>query len=130
MCTGNSCRSIIAEALINAKLEGIKAFSAGTKPTGKINPNAKKVLENSGIWSEKYYSKNLDSLLDMKFSLVVTVCDSAKENCPIFPKTTEVLHVSFSDPDKKEYKEFEKTYKDIEKILLPKIKDRLCGKSL
>jgi arsenate reductase len=123
MCTGNSCRSIIAEALVNAKLDKIKAFSAGVKPAGKVNPNAKRVLEENGIWSEKYYSKHLNEVINEDFDLVVTVCDNAKETCPIFPKPIPKIHIGFSDPDGKDYKEFQKTYKEIEKILLPKIKE-------
>jgi arsenate reductase len=122
MCTGNSCRSIIAEALVNAKLDGIKAFSAGVKPAGKVNPNAKRVLKENSIWSEKYYSKHLNEVINEDFDLVVTVCDNAKETCPIFPKPIPKIHIGFSDPDGKDYKEFQKTYKEIEKKLLPQIK--------
>ena len=61
LCTGNSCRSIIAEALINAKLDGISAESAGVKASGRVNPNAKKILEQEGVWNESYHSKTLDS---------------------------------------------------------------------
>ena len=121
MCTGNSCRSIIAEALINSKLDGIEAYSCGVNPSGKVNPNAKKVLELNGIWDEKYYSKHLNDVIDNDFNLVVTVCDHAKETCPIFPNQTPKIHISFEDPDGKDFKEFEKTYKNILKILLPKV---------
>lgn len=125
MCTGNSCRSIIGEALINANLEGITAYSAGTNPSGKVNPNAKKVLQNNDIWDEKYYSKNLDALLDIDFDLVVTVCDYAKETCPIFPKPVHKIHVGFVDPDGLDLSAFEKTYKEIKDELLPKVKAAL-----
>jgi arsenate reductase len=64
----------------------------------------------------------MDELIDIDFDLVVTVCDHANETCPVFPHSTKVIHVGFEDPDGKEYKEFEKTYNEIEKILLPKIK--------
>jgi len=122
MCTGNSCRSIIGEALINSYLDGVKAYSAGVKPTGKVNPNAKKVLLEFGCWKESYHSKNLDEVLDIDFDLVVTVCDNAKESCPMFPKPVKKIHVSFEDPDGKDYGEFVKTYHQIKKELLPKIK--------
>ena len=59
LCTGNSCRSIIAEALINAKLDGIHADSSGVRASGRVNPNAKKLLEDKGIWQSKYHSKLL-----------------------------------------------------------------------
>jgi len=125
MCTGNSCRSIIAEALINTFLDGVKAKSCGVSPSGRVNPNAKKVLEQNGCWSDNYYSKHLDDLRDEEFDLVVTVCSHAKETCPVFPKSTKKIHVGFEDPDGKEYVEFEKTYKDIKEILLPKVKEAL-----
>jgi len=125
LCTGNSCRSIIAEALVNKYLKGIKAYSSGVKPSGKVNPNAKKVLEQNGCWNDKYHSKNLDEIIDIEFDLVVTVCDNAKETCPIFPKDIKIIHIGFEDPDGKEYQEFEKTYNDIKNILLPKLKEEL-----
>ena len=125
MCTGNSCRSIIAEALINAKLDGVEAFSCGVNPSGRVNENAKRVLEEKGIWRDSYYSKNLDEVIDRDFDLVVTVCDSAKENCPIFPKPVKKIHIGFQDPDGKEFQAFIDTYKEIEKRLLPQLKETL-----
>ena len=123
LCTGNSCRSIIAEALINAKLEGVEAKSAGVKASGKVNPNAKKVLEANGIWRDSYHSKTIDEVIDEDFDLVVTVCDNAKESCPVFPKAVKVVHIGFEDPDGKDYSEFEKTYKEIEERLLGEIRE-------
>lgn len=125
MCTGNSCRSIIGEALINAKLEGVEAYSCGVAPSGRVNPNAKKVLESHNIWSDNYHSKHLDSVINEDFDLVVTVCDHAHETCPMFPKPVKKIHVSFEDPDGKAYEAFEETYKEIEEVLLPKVKEAL-----
>lgn len=125
MCTGNSCRSIIGEALINAKLDGVKAYSCGVAPSGKVNPNAKRVLEENGIWDESYHSKHLDEVIDRVFDLVVTVCDNAKETCPVFPRPVPKVHVGFEDPDGKEYEAFVDTYKKIEEELLPKVEDAL-----
>jgi len=125
MCTGNSCRSIIGEALINTKLDGVDALSCGVFPSGKVNPNAKKVLEQNNIWNDKYYSKHLDEVMYTDFDLVVTVCDHAYETCPVFPKIVKKIHVSFEDPDGKEFNEFIKTYDEIKNILLPKIKKSL-----
>jgi len=121
LCTGNSCRSIIAEALINANLDGIQAYSSGVNPSGRVNPNAKKVLQEYGVWSDEYHSKTLDTLKDIDFDLVVTVCDHANETCPTFASDTPVIHIGFEDPDGKEYSEFVKTYKQIEDILLPQV---------
>ena len=121
MCTGNSCRSIIGEALINAKLDGIKAMSCGVAPSGKVNPNAKKVLEQNRIWKDEYHSKSLDEVINEHFDLVVTVCDHAHETCPMFPRPVKKIHVGFEDPDGKEFEAFEAIYKEIEEILLPKV---------
>lgn len=121
LCTGNSCRSIIAEALINAKLEGVEAKSSGVKASGKVNPNAKKLLEGKGIWKEEYHSKTLETIIDEEFDLVVTVCDNANETCPMFPRPIPKIHLGFLDPDGKGYEVFEATYKEIEDVLLPKI---------
>lgn len=125
MCTGNSCRSIIAEALINAKLNGVEAFSCGVAPSGRVNPNAKRVLELNSIWDEGYYSKHLDEVIDIEFDLVVTVCDHANETCPIFPNPITKIHIGFEDPDGKEFEAFIDTYREIEDILLPKVRDAL-----
>ena len=127
LCTGNSCRSIIAEALINAKLEGVNAESSGVKASGKVNPNAKKVLEENGIWKDEYHSKTLDTVIDHHYDLVVTVCDHAHETCPMFPKPVKTIHVGFEDPDGKAYEAFEATYKEIEEVLLPKVKEELSN---
>jgi arsenate reductase len=125
LCTGNSCRSIIAEALVNAKLEGVEAWSAGVRASGKVNAYAKKVLEEEGIWKACYHSKTLDEVLHVDFDLVVTVCDHAKEHCPMFPRKTKTLHVGFSDPDGKDYGAFILTYQAIEAELLPSIQKEL-----
>ncbi len=125
MCTGNSCRSIIGEALINAKLEGVEAYSCGVEPSGRVNPNAKKVLKSHSIWSDNYHSKHLDSVIYEDFDLVVTVCDHAHETCPVFPKPVKKIHVSFEDPDGKAYEAFEETYREIEEVLLPAVKEIL-----
>ncbi len=125
LCTGNSSRSIIAEALINAKLQGISADSSGVKASGKVNENAKKLLEEKGIWKEQYHSKTIDKVLNNNYDLVVTVCDHAKETCPMFPKSIKVIHVGFEDPDKKGFEAFIKTYEEIEKTLLPKVVEAL-----
>ena len=126
MCTGNSCRSIIGEALINKYLDGICACSCGVAPSGKVNPNAKKILEQHDAWSDIYYSKHLDELIDVDFDLVVTVCDNAKETCPVFPKKAKIIHVGFEDPDGKDFDAFEETYKLIKDELLPHVKEVLA----
>ncbi len=125
LCTGNSCRSIIGEAVLNAYLDGVDAYSSGVKASGKVNPNAKKVLQEEGIWKDEYHSKKIDKVLDIKFDLVVTVCDNAKESCPIFPKDVKVIHVGYEDPDGKNYSAFTKTLKLIKMELTPIVRMEL-----
>lgn len=127
LCTGNSCRSIMAEALINAKLgECVVAQSSGVKASGKVNPHAQALLESKGYWRDEYHSKVIETVLDTPFDLVVTVCDAAKETCPMFPKATKTIHIGFEDPSGKAVEEYEKTLELIEKELLPVIKAELC----
>lgn len=122
LCTGNSCRSIIAEALVNAKMGNkYHAYSSGVKASGRVNPNAQKLLSEKGIWRDEYHSKTLDTMLDKEYDLIVTVCDHANETCPMFPRPIPKIHVGFEDPDGKGYEAFEATYREIETTLLPKI---------
>jgi len=129
LCTGNSCRSIIAEALVNRYLRprGVEAFSAGSNPSGRVNPNAKRVLEAHDAWDDAYHSKTLDEVLAHDFNMVVTVCDHARETCPVFPKPVPKIHVGFEDPDGKGYEAFEETYEKIYTTLLPRLKAILSG---
>ena len=125
LCTGNSCRSIIAEAVLNKYLDGVEAQSSGVKASGKVNPNAKKVLQENDLWEDRYHSKTLDKVMDTEFDLVVTVCDNAMESCPVFPKNTKVIHVGYEDPDGKNYSAFEKTLKLIKMELTPIVRMEL-----
>ena len=125
LCTGNSCRSIIAEAQINAFVKGAVSDSSGVKASGKVNPNAKKLLEQKGIWKEKYHSKTIDRVIENHYDLVVTVCDNANETCPMFSNATKVVHISFEDPDGKGFDAFEDTYKEILETLIPQVKVEL-----
>ena len=127
LCTGNSCRSIMAEALINAKLgDCVKAYSSGVKASGKVNPNAQALLESRGYWKDEYHSKVIETVLNNAFDLVVTVCDHANETCPMFPKAIKTIHVGFEDPSGKEVEEYAKTLDLIEQELLPIVKSELC----
>ncbi len=128
LCTGNSCRSIMAEAMINAKMgDCVHAQSSGVKASGKVNPHAQALLESKGEWKEAYHSKVIETVLDTAFDLVVTVCDAAKETCPMFPKAVKTIHVGFEDPSGKAVEEYAKTYDLIEKELLPIIQKELCS---
>lgn len=100
LCTGNSARSQMAEAIVNARLGAAwQAFSAGTQPTGYVHPNARRVLAEIGI-EHHGRSKFADEFRDAPLDLVVTVCDDAAENCPIWLGQGTRTHLSFPDPAK------------------------------
>jgi len=98
LCTGNSCRSQIAEAIVNARLgDEWEAVSAGVKPAGFVHPLALRALAEIGITHEGY-SKPVEEFRQATFDLVVTVCDSAAEECPVWLGRGKRLHLGFSDP--------------------------------
>lgn len=99
LCTGNSCRSIMAEALINHYLkDNWQAFSAGVSPS-KVNPRAITIMQEIGIDINSYRSKSVSEFLQRDdIDLVVTVCDNAKETCPVFLKPVKTIHIGFEDP--------------------------------
>jgi arsenate reductase (thioredoxin) len=98
LCTENACRSQMAEGLMNHDLAGqVKAFSAGVRPS-RVNPRAMQVMSELGIDISHQRSKSVDELAGEHFDLVITVCDHAAEQCPMFPGDTEVRHISFPDP--------------------------------
>ena len=98
LCTGNSCRSQMAEAWTNF-LQGdqFEAYSAGVQPKG-MDPRAVKAMAEVGINISAQKSKDIDSLGDMEFDYVVTLCDNARESCPYFPARTKLVHKGFDDP--------------------------------
>ena len=98
LCTGNSCRSQMAEGWTR-RLKGdlIEPYSAGVENHG-LNPCAVKVMAEAGVDISTHRSKHLDEVRDIPFDCVVTVCDNANERCPIFPGNVKRLHVSFDDP--------------------------------
>jgi arsenate reductase len=117
----------MAEAMINAKMgECVHAQSSGVKASGKVNPQAQALLASKGEWREAYHSKVIETVLDTAFDLVVTVCDAAKESCPMFPNAVKTIHVGFEDPSTKAVEEYAITYDLIEKELLPIINKELC----
>jgi arsenate reductase len=102
LCTGNSCRSQMAEALINEKLGDIwQAYSAGTAPSGYVHPKAIRALEEIGIHHEGV-SKHISDLPTQDFDSVITVCDDAAENCPVWLGKGVRQHIGFPDPAKAE----------------------------
>ena len=97
LCTGNSCRSQMAEGLLASFLSNTKVYSAGTKPE-KVNPFAIKAMAEIGIDISKNTSNHVDEFIAIDFDYVFTVCDNAKEICPIYPKAKQMIHKSFMDP--------------------------------
>ncbi len=101
LCTGNSCRSQMAEAIVNARYPEWRAFSAGTRPAGYVHPMAIQALSEIGI-AHQGVSKNVDRFRNEDFDLVVTVCDDANEECPVWLGKGKRVHQSFRDPAKAE----------------------------
>jgi len=100
LCTGNSCRSQMAEGWAKAlKSDVIEAYSAGIETHG-MNPRAIKVMAEAGVDISCHRSKNVSELMEVPFDYVVTVCGNAHETCPMFPGKAKVVHVGFDDPPK------------------------------
>src|SRR5919197_1075683 len=99
LCTGNSARSQMAEALLNSKGAGrFLAESAGSEPAARVNPLATEVLESHGVRWTMHPPRGLDGLEQQSWELVVTVCDRARESCPIFPGHPVMAHWGMPDP--------------------------------
>jgi arsenate reductase len=104
LCTGNSARSQMAEGLINAQLaDRFVAYSAGTRPAGRVHPEAIAALRDIGMDISQQRSKSIDEYIDYQFDLAITVCDDAAENCPVWlgggaDHPCEKVHIGFPDP--------------------------------
>ncbi len=99
LCTGNSCRSQMAEAIVNAMAaDRWLAFSAGSQPTGFVHPATIRVLAEIGIDASKARSKPIGDFKNQPFDLVVTVCDQAAEDCPVWLGSGQRVHLEFPDP--------------------------------
>lgn len=120
LCTGNSARSQMAEAIVNARLgDEWQAFSAGTKPAGYVHPKALAALEEIGIHHQGR-SKHVDEFRDVDFDLVITVCDSAAEECPLWLGKGKRIHRGFPDPAKTDdMEDFRRVRDAIEREIIP-----------
>ncbi len=99
LCTGNSCRSQMAEGFLKSFDPELEVYSAGTNPSDAVHPKAIQVMKEVGIDISGGYPKNVDQFLDQSFDYVITVCDNAKETCPVFMgDVKEQLHIGFEDP--------------------------------
>lgn len=120
LCTGNSARSQMAEGLINA-LRGDRwlAFSAGTHPAGRVHPDAIVAMQELGIDISNARSKSLDEFRDQTFDLVITVCDDAAEECPVWFGQGQRVHIGFPDPARGTRHEFRQVRDDLVRRLIP-----------
>jgi arsenate reductase len=99
VCTGNACRSQMAEAwAAQLKPHTIEAYSAGSHPAGFVSQRVMKVMQEAGIDMSRAWSKPLDEWLNVEFDYVITLCDHAKEYCPVFASPTRMVHKAFPDP--------------------------------
>lgn len=126
LCTGNSCRSQMAEVLLNHDLAGqVRALSAGTKPQPKVADGALAALAQAGLSTAGLYPKDVDAVMAEAIDLVVTVCDNAKETCPVFPRPVPRLHLPFHDPHGEALDSFLAVRDDIRARLVPAVRDAL-----
>lgn len=126
LCTGNSCRSQMAEAILNHDLAGqVRALSAGTRPQPKVAEGAIEALHRAGLPTEGLYPKDADVFLDTAIDLVVTVCDNAKETCPVFPRPVPRIHLPFHDPHGEPLESFIAVRDDIRVRLVPAVREAL-----
>lgn len=126
LCTGNSCRSQMAEVLLNHDLGGqIRALSAGTRPQPKVADGAIAALADAGLPTEGLYPKDIDAVIDAPIDLVVTVCDKANESCPLFPRPVPRIHLPFHDPHGEPLESFIQVRDAIRTQLVPAVAEAL-----
>ncbi|WP_297442883.1 arsenate reductase ArsC [Acidocella sp.] len=126
LCTGNSCRSQMAEVLLRHDLGGaVRVISAGTRPQSKVAEGAILALEQACLPTAGLHPKDVDAVLHEPIDLVVTVCDNARETCPIFPRPVPRLHIAFHDPHGEPLESFLRVRDDIRARLVPAVRDAL-----
>ncbi|MBC8458175.1 MAG: arsenate reductase ArsC [Deltaproteobacteria bacterium] len=122
LCTGNSCRSQMAEGILRFLKPSWEIFSAGTRPEKEVNPRTVNVMQEIGLDISSHYPKSVDEFVGKSFDFVITVCDNARENCPLITGTVgKRLHIGFEDPAtaKGNAEEIISTYR--------KIRDQITG---
>ncbi|MHB8166093.1 MAG: arsenate reductase ArsC [Sulfuricella sp.] len=125
LCTGNSCRSQMAEALVNHDLgPQVRAISAGTRPQLKVADGAIEALKLGGLSTDELYPKDVDAVMNEAIDLVVTVCDNAREACPVFPSAIPAIHMPFHDPHGEPLESFVKVRDEIRAKLVPELRQR------
>lgn len=126
LCTGNSCRSQMAEVVLNHDLTGrVRALSAGTRPQPKLADGAIAALQDAGLSTDGLHPKDVDAVLDEPIDLVVTVCDNAKETCPIFPRPVRSIHLPVRDPHGEPLESFIAVRDEIRARLVPAVREAL-----
>ncbi len=126
LCTGNSCRSQMAEALLQDAFAGrVRALSAGTHPQPAVAPQAILALQQLGLPTAQLQPKDIASVMTEDIDLVVTVCDNAQESCPVFPRRTARLHMSFPDPHGQSLEAFVRVRDAIRDRLVPAVRTAL-----
>ena len=122
LCTGNSCRSQMAEVILTHDLAGrVRALSAGTRPQPRVAEAAIAALADAGLPTDGLYPKDIEAVLDEPLDLVVTVCDNAKESCPIFPRPVPRIHLPFHDPHGEPLEAFIRVRDEIRARLVPAV---------
>lgn len=126
LCTGNSCRSQMAQAILNHDLAGqVRGLSAGTIAQPKVADGAIEALKLAGLPTEGLYPKNVENVMNEAIDLVVTVCDNAKESCPIFPRPVPRIHLPFHDPHGEPLESFVRVRDDIRARLVQAVRQAL-----
>ncbi|WP_159875705.1 arsenate reductase ArsC [Aquitalea denitrificans] len=126
LCTGNSCRSQMGEAILNNDLAGlVRGISAGTSPQAKVADGAIEALKLAGLPTEGLFPKTVEDVMEQDIDLVVSVCDNAKESCPIFPRPVKRIHVGFHDPHGEPLDSFLAVRDDIRARLVPAVREAL-----
>ncbi|MGE5469755.1 MAG: arsenate reductase ArsC [Bacteroidota bacterium] len=126
LCTGNSCRSQMGEAILNHDLADIvRGISAGTSPQPKVADGAIAALKLAGLPTESLYPKTVEAVIDEDIDLVVSVCDNARESCPVFPRPVKRIHVGFHDPHGEPLESFIAVCDDIRARLVPAVRKAL-----
>ena len=126
LCTGNSCRSQMGEAILNHDLAGlVRAISAGTQPQPKVADGAIAALKLLDLPTDGLYPKTVEDVMQEPIDLVVSVCDNAKETCPIFPGPVQRIHVGFHDTHGEPLESFVAVRDDIRARLVPAVRAAL-----
>jgi len=126
LCTGNSCRSQMAEVLLNHDLAGrVRAISAGTRPQPEVAAGAIEALRRAGLPTAGLHPKDVEAVVDEDIDLVVTVCDNARETCPVFPRPARRMHLPFHDPHGEPLESFIRVRDEIRARLVPAVREAL-----